>query len=186
MLFNEGNCLVKGCIDAAVEVRVYVVINAVPGRTWEIMDNVVLDSIQVLLEDYAHQQPDICREQCSWLNGPAFLSEGCLGSKVVSDHWPIIHCWLPVPWPNSFPFALETNVHPFANTPQQVVVSTACWGGRPDSNWSYRDWGVTGPAGRHSVAGWSCLQCLHMWALLQLGKLQVPDWYLMQISLSWW
>ena len=42
------------------------------------------------------------------------------------------------------------------------------------------------PAGQHSEAGCSCLQCLQTWAHLQLWKVHELDWYLMQISLPWW
>ena len=55
MLFNEGNCLIKGSIDAAIEIRVYVVIDTVPGRPLQIMDNAILDRVQAFFNDYAHQ-----------------------------------------------------------------------------------------------------------------------------------
>ena len=55
-------------------------------------------------------------ENGGWLNGPAFPPQGYLSSKVVADHGSFVNGGLPVPQPNSFPFTLKTNVHPFANT----------------------------------------------------------------------
>ena len=54
------------------------------------MDDMILDRVIALLDNYAHQQPNICGE---WqlVEWPSFPPQGYLGSEIVTDNGPIVH-----------------------------------------------------------------------------------------------
>ena len=95
--------------------------------------------------------------------------------------WPLTHCPLLTSssLTKQFSFHIENQCPPLHEYPATGSDFTACPSGRPDSAGNYLDWGATGPAGWHSEARWSCLQCLNMWALLQLGSCRnlTGTWY---------
>ena len=172
-----------------------------PGRPWQVMDNAVLNRVWALLNNYAHWWPDMYVRKGSWLNGPAFLPRATSAVKVFTNHRPIVHGQFPVPWPNCFPLTLVSYIHLLTNTLQQALTPVPVRLAGQIAAGSYWGWEATVPAGQHSEAGCSCLQCLQTWALLQLGKVHEFDWYLMllqlgkvhvfhwylmQISLPWW